>query len=89
LKQLWRNETAILEEIYGNYASSNSFNMFFLNVVMVPPNRFRPESKMGDERYLHDHTIILTNVIKINRELKVMIIKESFEAENNKKSKFD
>ena len=67
LKMLWRNETAVLEQIYGNSYSSNSFNMFFLLVVGVPPNRFRPESKVGDEKYLHDHATILTNVTKANR----------------------
>ncbi|MBS1890044.1 MAG: hypothetical protein JST59_02025 [Actinobacteria bacterium] len=74
LKQLWRNESAILEQIYGNSYGSNGMNMFFLLVVGVPPNRFRPESKVGDEKYLHDHTTILTNVIKSNRELKHMVI---------------
>ena len=67
LKQLWRSESAVLEQIYGNSYAANSFNMFFLLVVGVPPNRFRPESKVGDEKYLHDHTTILTNVIKANR----------------------
>jgi hypothetical protein len=42
LKQLWRNEKAILEEVYGNHTSSSSINMFFLNVLMMTPNRFRP-----------------------------------------------
>ena len=44
--------------------------MFFINVVFVPPNRFRPESKLGEEKYLHDHTTILARVIETNNLLK-------------------
>jgi DNA-directed RNA polymerase I subunit RPA1 len=53
--------------------------MFFLQVVAVPPNRFRPESKMGDDKYLHDHTVILTNVLRACREIRQLVITKSVE----------
>jgi DNA-directed RNA polymerase beta' subunit len=52
----------------------NSFAMFFLNAVFVPPSRFRPESKMGDEKYLHDQTSVLGKILQINDDLRMMAI---------------
>lgn len=37
--------------------------MFFLETILVPPNRFRPENKMGDQTFLHGHTVELTKLI--------------------------
>jgi len=48
--------------------------MFFLTAVFVPPSRFRPESKMGDEKYLHDQTSILGKILQINEDLRMMAI---------------
>lgn len=55
---------------------SNSFAMFFLTAVFVPPSRFRPESKMGDEKYLHDQTSMLGKILQINEDLRMMAILE-------------
>lgn len=53
--------------------------MFFVKTVFVPPSRFRPEAKLGEERYLHDHTNMLEKVLKSNLELKAMMIAEYLE----------
>lgn len=50
--------------------------MFFLTAVFVPPSRFRPESKMGDDKYLHDQTSILGKILLINEDLRNMMIAE-------------
>ena len=50
--------------------------MFFLDTLFVPPSRFRPESKLGDEKYLHDQTSILGRILQINQDLRMMIIYE-------------
>ena len=42
LKQLWRNESPLLDIIFGNELVSNNFQMFFVKTVFVPPSRFRP-----------------------------------------------
>ena len=47
--------------------------MFFVNTVFVTPSRFRPESKLGEEKYLHNHTTVLARVIESNVALKYMI----------------
>ena len=62
--------------IFGNQTMSNSFTMFFLSVIFVPPSRFRPESKLGEEKYLHQHTTVLARILEINQALKYMIAKE-------------
>lgn len=66
LKQLWRNENPLLSIIFGNETVSNDFKMFFVKTVFVPPSRFRPESKLGDSTYLHDHTNMLERILKNN-----------------------
>jgi hypothetical protein len=50
--------------------------MFFVKTVFVPPSRFRPESVMGEEKYLHDHTNMLEKILKANHELKLMMIQD-------------
>lgn len=53
--------------------------MFFVKTVFVPPSRFRPESVLGEEKYLHDHTNMLEKILKNNLELKNMMIAEQIE----------
>lgn len=62
--------------MFGNQKHSNSFTMFFINAVFVPPSRFRPESKLGEEKYLHDHTTILARIVETNMNLKAMMVKQ-------------
>ena len=62
--------------LFGNQKHTNSFTMFFINAVFVPPSRFRPESKLGEEKYLHDHTTILARIIESNNILKDIITKQ-------------
>ena len=53
--------------------------MFFVKTVFVPPSRFRPESKLGDEKYLHDHTNMMEKILKNNLELKTLMIQDYLE----------
>ena len=53
--------------------------MFFLEVIVVTPNRFRPENKLGDQTFLHGHTVILTKILQLNMELRNMIILQNIE----------
>jgi hypothetical protein len=50
--------------------------MFFVKTVFVPPSRFRPEAKLGEEKYLHDHTNMLEKILKNNIDLRTMMIQE-------------
>jgi len=74
---MWSKERALLDLMYGRidtesetYADSDGIKQFFMNSVIVPPTRFRPESEGnmgqasdGDRAYLHTHSAMLTKVI--------------------------
>jgi len=62
--------------VYKNYSViANDREMFFISAVIVPPNRFRPESKGdGDEALLHRHTVMLTRILNLNLALKNMLL---------------
>ena len=78
MRMLWKRESKILKLIFGNvivnpdtlersktgyHLISNDYTMFFVDVIPVTPNRFRPENKMGDQTFLHGHTVILAKII--------------------------
>ena len=51
--------------------------MFFINKLIVPPNRFRPESQggfggggNGDKAFLHAHSAMLSKILNLNLALK-------------------
>lgn len=37
--------------------------MFFLEVILVTPNRFRPENKLNDASFLHGQTVSLNKIL--------------------------
>ena len=54
-------------EILSLLTNPTAINAFFQDILVVPPNRFRPESKLhGSETYLHVHTAAL---VKIYRQI--------------------
>jgi DNA-directed RNA polymerase beta' subunit len=95
LRKVWTNEQKLLDLLFGNYDNCNDYSMFFLKTVFVPPSRFRPESKLGDEKYLHDQTTILGRILQINFDLKMIMIQERLaeiidkEGEKGKKGKLN
>ncbi|KAL5035929.1 hypothetical protein BDEG_23884 [Batrachochytrium dendrobatidis JEL423] len=71
IELLWKRETVVLDLLFGNSSSKKSPRvssplMFFLDVVSVTPNRFRPISKMGDSQYENPQNIFLTAILKAN-----------------------
>lgn len=50
---------------------------FFLEVLAVSPNRFRPDNKLGDQIFLHSHTTFYTKVLSINQEIKMLMMKKN------------
>ena len=78
LKELYKREEGLINLIFGNIivnqytlknckkgykVLSNGLDMFFLEVIPVTPNRFRPENKLGDQTFLHGHTVALTKIL--------------------------
>lgn len=69
LYMMWEINSELLDLIYGVYDSKlkkrvSSPDVFFIEVVPVPPNKFRPLSKMGDMTYEHPQNTHLTQIIK-------------------------
>lgn len=86
---LWRNEKDLLSIMFGRFYpdvdgepyvnDTLGPKMFFLTNLIVPPNRFRPESQggmgggaaaSGDKAYLHAHSAMLTKILNQNLALK-------------------
>lgn len=53
--------------------SARDFRSFFLKTLLVTPNRFRPESKLGDQTFLHPHTLHYTKILSLNNEIKALL----------------
>lgn len=51
LSLLFEREQEILRLLYYSHPEGNiSADMFFIQTILVPPNRFRPEARMGPDR---------------------------------------
>ncbi|EME81367.1 uncharacterized protein MYCFIDRAFT_64562 [Pseudocercospora fijiensis CIRAD86] len=49
LQQLFESDAEVLSLVYGQASRKGlSADMFFLQTLLVPPNRFRPEARQGD-----------------------------------------
>ncbi|CAD8139664.1 unnamed protein product [Paramecium octaurelia] len=88
IHQLWRWDQDLLKYIYGSiYVNANTLKNakkgyelkkispenFFIEVLIVPANRYRPENKVNDQTFLHGHTVTYTRILEFNQELKVLI----------------
>ena len=87
--QFITNETVKATTKKGYLIEHFNYENFFIEVLMVTPNRFRPESKIANMTFLHGHTTLYTKVLQLNKELKQFISKSEDgqdtdkEAENN------
>ena len=46
-----------------------NFNFYFLQTLPVSPNRYRPESVINNQTYLHSHTVLYTKILNLNEEI--------------------
>ena len=56
LNKLWRNNSVLLKRLYPTLcvtSSKHPMDIFFWDVIPVPPSRFRPVSNHGRELCLH------------------------------------
>ena len=95
VEKLWRNEKELLDLMYGRYypvtdgepyvSDSLGAKMFFIQKLLVPPNRFRPESQGGlggsshggEKSYLHAHSAMLVKILNLNLGLKDAFLESS------------
>ncbi|XP_068131545.1 DNA-directed RNA polymerase I subunit RPA1 [Hyperolius riggenbachi] len=66
IQALWENEGFFLNHLFagmgiGDYFSSD---VFFLDLVVVPPARYRPVNRMGDQMFTNGQTVNLQAVLK-------------------------
>lgn len=89
VRKLWGKEHELLGLMYGRFASEKAnqtdtqgCQQFFIRKVIVPPNRFRPESEggfgggQGDKTYLHAHSAMLLKVIQRNVALGEALVEQ-------------
>jgi hypothetical protein len=68
--------------------------MFFIQKLIVPPNRFRPESQGGiggghgggDKSFLHAHSAMLVKILNLNLALKDLFLESAKNGSNNNAS---
>ncbi|XAR69446.1 DNA-directed RNA polymerase [Bertholletia excelsa] len=73
LKLLWENEAQlcsficdIQRERFNTSANRSGYAMFFLEVILVPPSKFRPATKGADSVMEHSQTVLLGKVLQSN-----------------------
>ncbi|XP_074641048.1 DNA-directed RNA polymerase I subunit RPA1-like [Tubulanus polymorphus] len=69
LREVWKNDGEMLKLLYGslNNKSENTdcpIDIFFVEVLPVPPNRFRPVTIMGDKKFESGQTANYAKVIE-------------------------
>lgn len=99
VRLVWACEKRILDTIYGNFIVNkktlenkshgfkilnNGPEVFFLETILVTPNRFRPENKLGDQTFLHGHTVELTKLLTLNQELRNIIVLQRMDDDDPK-----
>ncbi|KAL0567638.1 hypothetical protein V5O48_014357 [Marasmius crinis-equi] len=80
LRRLFRNEFTMCSLLYGKHGpfakitpdglSLASADMFFLEVMPVPPTRFRPPAKMNDTLFEHPQNELLAKVLQTSYHLR-------------------
>jgi len=80
LRCMFRNEATICSLIYGRqgpYAPINrdglspaSPDVFFIEVVVVSPTRFRPAMKMGEQLFEHPQNELLTKILNTTHRVR-------------------
>ncbi|KAM5228128.1 DNA-directed RNA polymerase I subunit RPA1 isoform 2-T2 [Ctenodactylus gundi] len=69
LLAVWKNEGFFLNYLFSgldDVGMESRFNpsMFFLDFVVVPPSRYRPVSRLGDQMFTNGQTVNLQAVMK-------------------------
>jgi DNA-directed RNA polymerase I subunit RPA1 len=81
LRRLFYNEAAMCALIFGRHGpfsplspdggfSYASADMFFMDVLLVPPTRFRPPATLGDTMFEHPQNELLGSVVRTSYQLR-------------------
>lgn len=73
IKLLWKNESRLCSHISDiqdqGFGKKAGHSMFFLENIFVPPIKFRPPLKAGDNVAEHPQTVLLSKVLESNISL--------------------
>ncbi|XP_075712742.1 DNA-directed RNA polymerase I subunit RPA1 isoform X2 [Rhinoderma darwinii] len=66
IEALWENEGFFMRCLFSGMTTGKEFSaeMFFLDLVVVPPSRYRPVNRLADQMYTNGQTINLQSVLK-------------------------
>ncbi|KAL4660961.1 DNA-directed RNA polymerase I subunit RPA1 [Arapaima gigas] len=69
VSKLWKNEGFFLKHLFSGLDvgdSGGDFNheMFFLDLMVVPPSRYRPINRLGDQMFTNGQTVNMQAVMK-------------------------
>lgn len=74
LRLLWSNHSDFLNYVWRRALAfssqgENTWNVFFVRSILVPPSRFRPSSDMGDMQTEHPQNLHLSKILSLNESL--------------------
>ncbi|KAM4048816.1 DNA-directed RNA polymerase I subunit RPA1 [Anomaloglossus baeobatrachus] len=66
VEALWKNEGFFLQCLFSGMSIGKEFSpdVFFLDLVVVPPARYRPVNRMADQMFTNGQTVNLQAVLK-------------------------
>ncbi|XP_043918265.1 DNA-directed RNA polymerase I subunit RPA1 [Protopterus annectens] len=85
VRELWNNEGFFLKYLFSGFEmaqdNKSEFNpdVFFLELIVVPPSRYRPVNRIGDQMFTNGQTVNLQAVLKdigVIQKLLAVIAKE-------------
>uniref|UniRef100_A0A4W3IBN4 DNA-directed RNA polymerase subunit n=1 Tax=Callorhinchus milii TaxID=7868 RepID=A0A4W3IBN4_CALMI len=83
--ELWNNDGFFLKylfpglELTANAKTGWNLDMFFLDLVVVPPSRFRPINRVGDKMLTNGQTVNLQAVMKDAQVIQKLLALIAFE----------
>uniref|UniRef100_UPI00358E2EE4 DNA-directed RNA polymerase I subunit RPA1 n=1 Tax=Myxine glutinosa TaxID=7769 RepID=UPI00358E2EE4 len=92
LEKIWQNEGDLLQQILGGECDVQKgsrggghfgYSSFFLDVLLVPPNRFRPLNRIGDKVLMHGQTANLQAVLSTSLELRQILSRMAKQDDGN------
>lgn len=72
LRLLWARHTELLEFIWSRAVAgpvNESWRLFFVKTVLVPPSRFRPPSTLGSSVAEHPQNVALSAILTSNENI--------------------
>lgn len=69
LKRVWNNDNSLISLLYGSYNFKSCqyisrLEDFFIDVICVPPNKFRPVSHLNGKAFEHPQNVMLEEILK-------------------------